>query len=183
MLQGRISAERDLSESWELLDKRIKRPLERIKGVKVVQSGYMGGHVKDPTYKQITTGKTGHAEIVRVKFDSKELSFEQLLEVFWKLHDPTTLNRQGADVGTQYRSAIFYHSEEQKKTAQASKKKKDKSGEFDDPIVTEITKASTFYEAEDYHQDFFEQNKTYPYCRAVIWPKLHKLGLLKDAEE
>ena len=158
----------------------IEADLERVKGVKDVESGYMGGKTKDPTYKDITTGTTGHAEIVRVKFDSKELSFEKLLEVFWELHDPTTLNRQGADVGTQYRSAIFYHNEEQKKVAENSRAKKNKSGKFDSPIVTEITKASKFYPAEDYHQDFFDNNKTYGYCRAVIWPKLAKLGMLKE---
>ena len=158
----------------------IEAVLERVKGVKDVESGYMGGKTKDPTYKDITTGTTGHAEIVRVKFDSKELSFEKLLEVFWELHDPTTLNRQGADVGTQYRSAIFYHNEEQKKVAENSRAKKNKSGKFDSPIVTEITKASKFYAAEDYHQDFFDNNKTYGYCRAVIWPKLAKLGMLKE---
>ena len=158
----------------------IEAVLERVKGVKDVESGYMGGKTKDPTYKDITTGTTGHAEIVRVKFDSKELSFEKLLEVFWELHDPTTLNRQGADVGTQYRSAIFYHNEEQKKVAENSRAKKNKSGKFDSPIVTEITKASKFYPAEDYHQDFFDNNKTYGYCRAVIWPKLAKLGMLKE---
>ena len=158
----------------------IEAVLERVKGVKDVESGYMGGKTNDPTYKDITTGTTGHAEIVRVKFDSKELSFEKLLEVFWELHDPTTLNRQGADVGTQYRSAIFYHNEEQKKVAENSRAKKNKSGKFDSPIVTEITKASKFYPAEDYHQDFFDNNKTYGYCRAVIWPKLAKLGMLKE---
>ncbi len=158
----------------------IEAVLERIKGVKSVESGYMGGHVKDPTYKEICTGETGHAEVVRVHFDPEELPFDKLLEVFWKLHDPTTLNRQGHDIGTQYRSAIFYHSDEQKAAAEASKAAADKSGEFKDPIVTEITAASDFFPAEDYHQDFFEENKTYPYCRAVIWPKLEKLGLLKD---
>ena len=158
----------------------IEAVLHRIKGVKSAESGYMGGHVKDPTYKQICTGTTGHAEIVRVKFDPEELPFEKLLEVFWELHDPTTLNRQGADVGTQYRSAIFYHSDEQKKVADASKAKKDKSGKFDNPIVTEITATSDYFSAEDYHQDYFEANKTLPYCRAVIWPKLEKLGLIVE---
>ena len=158
----------------------IEAVLERVKGVKTVESGYMGGQTKNPTYKDITTGTTGHAEIVRVKFNPKELSFDKLLEVFWELHDPTTLNRQGADEGTQYRSAIFYQNEEQKKVAENSRAKKNKSGKFDSPIVTEITKASKFYPAEDYHQDFFDNNKTYGYCRAVIWPKLAKLGMLKE---
>ena len=158
----------------------IEAVLERVKGVRTVESGYMGGQTKNPTYKDITTGTTGHAEIVRVKFNSKELSFDKLLEVFWELHDPTTLNRQGADEGTQYRSAIFYHNEEQKKVAENSRAKKNKSGKFDSRIVTEITKASKYYPAEDYHQDFFDNNKTYGYCRAVIWPKLAKLGMLKE---
>ena len=158
----------------------IEAVLERVKGVRTVESGYMGGQTKNPTYKDICTGTTGHAEIVRVKFNSKELSFDKLLEVFWELHDPTTLNRQGADEGTQYRSAIFYHNEEQKKVAENSRAKKNKSGKFDSPIVTEITKISKFYPAEDYHQDFFDNNKTFGYCRAVIWPKLAKLGMLKE---
>ena len=158
----------------------IEAVLERIKGVKAVESGYMGGIIINPTYRQICTGATGHAEIVRVKFDPAKLSFPQLLEVFWELHDPTTLNRQGRDEGTQYRSAIFYHSEAQKKAAEASKAKTDKSGKFRNPIVTEITKASAFYRAENYHQDYFEANQNAPYCRVVIWPKLEKLGLLKE---
>ena len=158
----------------------IEAVLERVKGVRTVESGYMGGQTKNPTYKDICTGTTGHAEIVRVKFNSKELSFDKLLEVFWELHDPTTLNRQGADEGTQYRSAIFYHNEEQKKVAENSRAKKNKSGKFDSPIVTEITKISKFYPAENYHQNFFDNNKTFGYCRAVIWPKLAKLGMLKE---
>ena len=158
----------------------IEAVLERIKGVKTVESGYMGGIIINPTYRQICTGTTGHAEIVRVKFDPEKLKFAQLLEVFWELHDPTTLNRQGRDEGTQYRSAIFYHNEKQKKAAKISKEKKDKSGKFRNPIVTEITKASAFYAAEDYHQDYFEANQSAPYCRVVIWPKLAKLGLLKE---
>lgn len=157
----------------------VEAVLQRIKGVKSVESGYMGGHIDNPSYKQISTGKSGHAEIVRVEFDPSEITFHKLLEVFWELHDPTTLNRQGADRGTQYRSAIFYHSEGQKSTAAASKAKKDKSGDFRDPIVTEITAASEFFTAEDHHQDYFEKNKENRYCRAVIWPKLKKLGLLK----
>ncbi|MFC7336081.1 peptide-methionine (S)-S-oxide reductase MsrA [Haloferula chungangensis] len=148
---------------------------DQIDGVYSSTSGYMGGTVKDPTYQQICTGTTGHAEVVQVVFDPKKLSYEKLLDWFWALHDPTTLNRQGADVGTQYRSAIFYHSEEQKKTAEASKKAA--AADFKDPIVTEITKLETFYPAENYHQDFYFQNKTNGYCRAVISPKLEKLKL------
>jgi peptide-methionine (S)-S-oxide reductase len=148
---------------------------DQIDGVYSSTSGYMGGTVNNPTYQQICTGTTGHAEVVQVVFDPKKLTYGKLLEWFWALHDPTTLNRQGADVGTQYRSAIFYHSEEQKKTAEASKKAA--ASDFKDPIVTEITKAETFFPAENYHQDFYFQNKTNGYCRAVISPKLEKLKL------
>ena len=155
----------------------IEAVLERTDGVKSVVSGFMGGHVENPTYRQVTTGATGHAEVVEVKFDPEEISYEKLIEQFWKLHDPTTLNRQGADSGTQYRSAIFYHSEEQKKIAEASKKKHAK--DFDDPIVTEITKASKFYEAPKEHQNFLTNNPYQGYNRAVVWPKLRKLGLDK----
>ncbi len=162
----------------------IEAVLEQLDGVKDVVSGYMGGHVKNPTYEQICTKKTGHAEVVQVVFDPKLITYDKLLSYFWKLHDPTTLNRQGGDEGPQYRSAIFYHSEEQRAKAEAQKKKIDKSDAFEDPIVTEITKASTFYEAEDYHQDYYRLNKDNPranwrYCRAVITPKLDKLGLEK----
>jgi len=155
----------------------IEAVLERIKGVAEVTSGYMGGHVRNPTYEQICTKTTGHAEVVEVKFAPDVISLEKLLEVFWQLHDPTTLNRQGNDVGPQYRSAIFYHSEAQKSAAEDSKKKADASGEFSNPIVTEITAATEFFKAEDYHQDYFSNNKNQPYCRAIIWPKLKKLGL------
>lgn len=148
---------------------------DQIEGVYSSTSGYMGGSVNNPTYQQICTGTTGHAEVVRVVFDPKKLSYEKLLEWFWALHDPTTLNRQGADVGTQYRSAIFYHSDEQKKQAEASKKAA--ADDFTDPIVTEITEASTFFPAENYHQDYYFQNKNQGYCRAVISPKLKKLKL------
>ena len=139
------------------------------------RSGYIGGKTKNPTYKEICTGTTGHAEAVEVEYDPTVISFEELLEWFWKLHDPTTLNRQGNDVGTQYRSGIFYHSEEQKKQAEASKKAAGKL--FKDPIVTEITKASKFYVAEDYHQEYYKLNPQAGYCRVVISPKLRKLGI------
>lgn len=155
----------------------IEAVLERTDGVKTVVSGFMGGHVKDPSYRAVVTGQTGHAEVVQVSFDPKVISYEKLISLFWKLHDPTTLNRQGADVGTQYRSAIFYHSDEQKKIAEASKKKHAK--DFDDPIVTEITKASEFYKAKEDHQNFYTHNKNYGYSRVVIEPKLKKLGLEK----
>ncbi|MEM9478825.1 MAG: peptide-methionine (S)-S-oxide reductase MsrA [Verrucomicrobiota bacterium] len=156
----------------------IEAVLERIKGIGDVESGYTGGHVKNPTYEQITTKTTGHAEVVRVKFDPEVITYEEVLEVFWEAHDPTTLNRQGNDVGPQYRSAIYYHSEEQKKIAEKSKEKA--QSKFDDLIVTEITEAPVFYSAEGYHQDFFTNNQSHGYCRAIIWPKLKKLGLLKE---
>jgi len=154
----------------------IEAVYKQLDGVHSVTSGYTGGTTKDPTYQDITTGTTGHAEVVRVVFDPAKISYEKVLSWFWELHDPTTLNRQGNDVGTQYRSAIFYHSDEQKKIAEASKKA---AGEhFEDPIVTEITEASTFYPAENYHQDYYFQNKNRnPYCKVVIEPKLKKLDL------
>jgi peptide-methionine (S)-S-oxide reductase len=137
----------------------------------------MGGHVKNPSYKEACAGTTGHAEVVQLSFDANVISYEKLLEVFWLLHDPTTLNRQGADEGTQYRSAIFYHNDEQKAQAEASKKKH--QADFTDPIVTEISAASEFYAGPDYHQDYYNQNKDKnPYCRVVIWPKLKKMGLV-----
>ena len=147
---------------------------QRVNGVEQVVSGYMGGKVKNPTYKEVTTGQTGHAEVTQIKYDAAKISFEELLEIFWGTHDPTTLNRQGADVGTQYRSAIFYHSDDQKKLAETYKKKLDESGAFENPIVTEITPASEFYKAEDYHQNYFNLNGNAPYCTYVIQPKLEK---------
>lgn len=150
---------------------------ERIDGVKSVKSGYMGGHVKNPTYKQVCGGDTGHAEVTRIEFDPSKVSYAKLLEMFWHMHDPTTLNRQGADEGTQYRSAIFYYSEDQKKTAEQAKKALEASGEYKNPIVTQIVPASEFYEAENYHQDYFNSNREAPYCRMVIAPKLKKLGM------
>ncbi|MEP4079358.1 peptide-methionine (S)-S-oxide reductase MsrA [Haloferula sp.] len=155
----------------------IEAVYDQIDGVHSVTSGYMGGSVNNPTYEQICTGTTGHAEVVQVVFDPEKLKLEKLLEWFWALHDPTTLNRQGADVGTQYRSAIFYHTDEQKKAAEASKKAA--ASDFKNPIVTEITKVEHFYPAENYHQDFYVQNKSNGYCRAVISPKLEKLKLEK----
>ena len=155
---------------------------QRIKGVEKVVSGYIGGTVQNPTYDDICEGTSGHAEAIQVTFDPKVVSFDKLLEVFWASHDPTTLNRQGHDVGTQYRSGIFFHSEEQKKAAEESKSKH--QPDFKDPIVTEITKAETFYPAEKYHQNYFNLNADKnPYCRIVVWPKLKKLGLeVKPAE-
>lgn len=147
---------------------------QELKGVHSVVSGYMGGSKADPTYEEVCTGRTGHAEVVQIKYDPKVIPFDQLLEVFWQTHDPTTLNRQGADVGTQYRSAVFYHNDEQKTISERYKKKLDEAGAFDNPIVTEITKASEFYPAENYHQDYFKLNGRAPYCRAVIAPKMEK---------
>lgn len=157
----------------------IEAVLEQLDGVLEVRSGYMGGHVENPTYEQVCSKTTGHAEVVQVTFDPEKISFKELLVSFWKLHDPTTLNRQGNDVGPQYRSAIFYHSEAQREAAEASKKKLEEAGVYPDPIVTEIKPASTFWVAEDYHQDFYRNNKGHGYCRLVIAPKLDKLGLDK----
>jgi len=152
---------------------------ERLKGVKAVVSGYQGGKTDNPTYKAICSGTTGHTEVSRVEFEPKVISYNELLDLFWEMHDPTTLNRQGADKGTQYRSAIYYHSEEQRKSAEESKKKKDASGAFRNPIVTEITKAPKFYAAEKYHQDYFKNNPSAPYCLFVIKKKLDKLDKKK----
>ncbi len=145
-----------------------------VKGVEKVVSGYMGGKVKDPTYKEVSSGLTGHAEVIQLTYDPGVISYPELLEIFWKTHDPTTLNRQGADVGTQYRSVVFYHNEEQKKLATGYKQKLDEAGAFDDPIVTEIAPANVFYVAEDYHQNYYNLNGQAPYCRVVIAPKLEK---------
>lgn len=146
----------------------------RLRGVRSVVSGYSGGHVKDPTYKQVCSGRTGHAEVVQVSFDPGQIAYADLLEVFWATHDPTTLNRQGADVGTQYRSVVFYHDEAQRKTAEEMKRKLDASGELPGPVVTEIAPFRAFYAAEDYHQDYFAQNPRKPYCTTVISPKVKK---------
>jgi len=152
--------------------------MERLEGVSDVVSGYMGGHVENPTYEQIGTKTTGHAEVIQVTYDPAVISFDELLDVFWQAHDPTTLNQQGADKGPQYRSVIYYHSPEQKSLAMASMKKLDESGMYPDPAVTEISEASKFWVAEDYHQDYYRLNKdTNPYCRVVISPKLKKLGM------
>lgn len=147
---------------------------QQLEGVLKVSSGYSGGHVANPSYREVGEGTTGHAEVIQVIYDPQKISFDELLEVFWQTHDPTTLNRQGNDVGTQYRSAIFYHSDEQKQKAQKYKADLDKSGAFDNPIVTEITPFSEFYIAEDYHQNYFNNNGSQPYCYFVIKPKLEK---------
>jgi peptide-methionine (S)-S-oxide reductase len=145
-----------------------------VEGVEKVASGYSGGKVKNPTYKEVCSGLTGHAEVIQLTYDPSKVSYDQLLEIFWGTHDPTTLNRQGADEGTQYRSVIFYHNDEQKTIAEAYKKKLDESGAFDKPIVTEISPISTFYIAEDYHQNYYNLNGNAPYCSFVIRPKLDK---------
>lgn len=147
---------------------------QRVKGVENVISGYMGGHVPNPTYEQVCTKTTGHAEVLHLEYDPNIVSYEKLLEIFWKTHDPTTLNRQGADEGPQYRSAVFYHSDEQKALAEKYKKLLDESKAFRKPIVTEITEAGPFYPAEDYHQNYYNLNKNRnPYCN-LIQVKLHK---------
>ena len=145
---------------------------ERLPGVKSVTSGYAGGHTKNPTYKEVCAGDTGHAEVTQIEFDPAVISYEKLLGVFWEAHDPTTLNRQGHDVGTQYRSVIFYDTDAQKTTAEKSKQAAAKL--FSSPIVTEITPLRVFYKAEGYHQNYFRANSDQPYCRAVIQPKVDK---------
>ncbi len=147
---------------------------DQLKGVQAVVSGYAGGRVTNPTYQQVCTGTTGHAEVVQITFDPAVISFKDILEVFFTIHDPTTLNRQGADVGTQYRSAIFYHSPEQKITAEEVIAEITSAGLWDDPIVTEVRPLDTFYPAEDYHQDYFMNNPSQGYCRVVIAPKVAK---------
>lgn len=145
-----------------------------LKGVLKVTSGYSGGKVKNPTYKEVCSGLTGHAECLQIIYDPSVISFEELLEVFWKTHDPTTLNRQGNDVGTQYRSVIFYHDEKQKQLSEQFKKELDDSNIFDKPIVTEITAFDIFYPAENYHQEYYNLNGQEPYCQYVIRPKVDK---------
>ncbi len=147
---------------------------QRLAGVDQVMSGYSGGDVDNPTYKQVCTGTTGHAEVIQIKFDPSVISFDELLEVFWKTHDPTTLNRQGADVGTQYRSVIFYHDETQKQQAEHFKQKLDEAGVFSAPIVTEISEFTKFYPAEADHHNYFNQHGSQGYCQAVIRPKVDK---------
>jgi peptide-methionine (S)-S-oxide reductase len=149
---------------------------QTVKGVQNVASGYMGGHTDNPTYKDICTGTTGHAEVTEVDYDADLISFDELLLIFFRTHNPTTLNRQGNDVGTQYRSAIFYHTDEQRSQAEAMIKRLTADKVFDDPIVTEITPASKFYKAENYHQNYFNDNPRQPYCSFVIQPKLNKFA-------
>ena len=147
---------------------------DAIKGVESVESGYMGGKTENPSYEDVCSGETGHAEVVQIAFDPEVVSFTEILEVFFAIHDPTTLNRQGNDVGTQYRSAIFYHSPAQKAAAESTITNLKANGVYDDPIVTEVAPASKFYPAENYHQEYFRRNPAQPYCSFVVRPKLAK---------
>lgn len=160
----------------------------KLKGVLKVTSGYTGGKIPNPTYQAVCTGTTGHAEVIQVEYDPSVITFDQMLDVFFHTHDPTTLNRQGADTGTQYRSAVFYHDEAQKAAAEKMIKDLNASGEFKSPIVTTLEKLGKFYPAEGYHQDYFKLNPGNPYCQAVIVPKVSKFqkryeALLKDESE
>jgi peptide-methionine (S)-S-oxide reductase len=152
----------------------VEAVFQQLQGVVSVRSGYSGGTVVNPTYQQICRGDTGHAEVCQIQFDSAIISFDDLLQVFWQTHDPTTLNQQGADVGPQYRSVIFYHSEAQRQLAERRKQQLDEAGLWPKPIVTEISPVTEFYVAEDYHQNYYRNNPTSGYCQAVIRPKLEK---------
>lgn len=152
----------------------VEAVFKELKGVQSVEPGYSGGTVKNPSYKEVCMGTTGHAEVAQVVYDPNVITFDELLEVFFKTHDPTTLNRQGADEGTQYRSVIFYHTEEQRRKAEYYKEELNKSGAWDNPIVTEIVPFEAFYPAENYHRDYFENNPEQQYCRYVIQPKIEK---------
>jgi peptide-methionine (S)-S-oxide reductase len=153
----------------------VEAVFQQLQGVKKVDAGYAGGETENPTYEEVCMGNSGHAEVARIDYDPEVITFEELLEVFWHTHNPTTLNRQGADVGTQYRSAIFYHDEEQKAIAERSLKQADESGLWGDRIVTKIEPLKNFAKAEGYHQNYYEKHKNGPYCDAVIEPKLRKL--------
>jgi peptide-methionine (S)-S-oxide reductase len=152
----------------------VEAVFDDLKGVEDVVSGYAGGHTENPTYRQVCDGTTGHAEVTQVKFDPTQISFRDILYVFFSVHDPTTLNRQGPDVGTQYRSAIFYHDAEQKKVSEEVIWELTENGVFDDPIVTEVKPLEKFWPAEDYHQEYFANNPNQPYCTAVVEPKVRK---------
>ena len=153
----------------------VEAIFERLDGVMDVRSGYTGGKIENPTYDDVCSGETGHVEVVQVDFNPQIIGFKQLLDIFWKSHDPTTLNRQGGDTGTQYRSAVFYNSDKQRVIAEKSKKQADSSSMYEDPIVTEILPLNTFYLAEKYHQDYYRINPNAPYCQVVIQPKLNKI--------
>jgi peptide-methionine (S)-S-oxide reductase len=153
----------------------VEAVYQRVDGVLSVKPGYAGGHVDNPSYKDVCSGRTGHAEVAKIEFDPDQISYQQILNVFWQAHDPTTLNKQGADVGTQYRSVIFYHSEEQKALAENSKIEAHQSKYWPNPIVTEITEINNYSDAEDNHDNYYQDNPYQPYCQFVIKPKLDKL--------
>ena len=155
----------------------VEYVFERVPGVLVTEVGYAGGHTENPTYRDVCSARTGHAEVLKVEFDPALVSYDQLLEVFWAMHDPTQVNRQGPDVGDQYRSAIFTHSDEQQKTAEASRGKA--QGRFSRPIATQIEPAGPFYAAEEYHQRYYDKNGHEPYCHVIPWGTLRELGLVK----
>lgn len=148
---------------------------KRLKGIISVKPGYCGGTKENPTYEEVCSGTTGHAESIQIEFNPKEIPFDKILDVFWHTHNPTTLNQQGNDMGTQYRSVIFYHDENQKQVAVRSKENLEKEGVYKDPIVTQIVPFTNFYEAENYHKNYYDKNKEYPYCNFVISPKIQKL--------
>jgi len=156
----------------------VEAVFQNLKGVEKVVSGYAGGRIKNPTYREVCSGLTGHNEVIDITFDPAVISYKELLEIFWKTHDPTTLNRQGNDVGTQYRSAVYYYNEEQKQLAEEYKKKLNDGHAFPDPVVTEITAAPEFYVAEDYHQNYFNMHGHEPYCQFVAKPKVDKVKAL-----
>jgi peptide-methionine (S)-S-oxide reductase len=152
----------------------VEAVFQQLKGVNIVESGYSGGHLQNPTYKDVCSGTTNHAEVCQITYNPAEISFAELLEVFWKTHDPTTLNRQGGDIGTQYRSVIFFHHDEQRRIAEEMKARLDAARIWKDPIITEIVPFQKFYKAEPYHQEYYFQNTSQPYCSAIITPKLEK---------
>jgi peptide-methionine (S)-S-oxide reductase len=156
----------------------VEAVFQRVEGVTNVKPGYAGGHVNNPTYKEICSGNTGHAEVAQVEFDNSKITYKQILNVFWQAHNPTTLNKQGNDTGTQYRSVIFYHDDIQKNIANKSLTDAEESGYWGDPIVTEITELNNYSHAEDYHHNYYNDNKNQPYCLFVIKPKLDKLDKL-----
>ena len=160
----------------------VEAVFQNLTGVESVTSGYMGGKIKNPSYKEVCMGTTGHAEVVQIIFNSKIISYQELLEVFWKTHDPTTINQQGNDVGDQYRSVVYYHNETQEKLASYYKQKLNKENAFEKPVITAITAASIFYKAEDYHQEYFNLNKEQPYCKFVIQPKIEKMEKIFKAK-
>ena len=181
--QSENKSETDINKNMENLQKATfgsgcfwctEAVFERLNGVYKVVSGYAGGTVENPTYEEVCSGTTGHAEVTQITYDPKVITYDELLEVFWKTHDPTTLNRQGNDVGTQYRSVIFYHNEEQKQLAEKYKEELNKSGAWDKPLVTEISPLTNFFSAEGYHQNYYENNPNQGYCAFVIAPKVEK---------